>query len=118
MHLKFKFNDLALFHSIVFGTSTIQLPEYYISCPTGYINPDTSGVYFQRNTRNTSCFDHLMFKCRIVPKIDAFRDDFYYRTVCLWNTLPLDLREIKSRECFKIKLKEYLWIIADAELGT
>ena len=118
IHLKFDFNDIILFHSIVFGTSPIQLPDYFISCPTGYLNPDTTARHFQRNTRTTCSYDDLMFKCKTIPKIDAFRDDFFYRTMCLWNSLPLDLRETTSRECFKISLKEHLWIIAEAELGT
>ena len=118
INLKFIFNDIILFHSIVFGTSPIQLPEYYISRENRYLNADTTGRYFQRSTRKNSSYDHLMFKCKIIPKVDAFRDDFFHRTVCLWNNLPLAIREIESRECFRIKLKEHLWIIADEELGT
>ena len=117
MNLKFNLNDLILFHSIVYGTSPIKLPDYYISRPTGFINPDTSGRYFQRSTRNTCYFDHLMFKCKTTPKIDAFREDFFYRTMGLWNNLPLDLRETTSGDCFKIKLKEHLWTVEEG-LGT
>ena len=118
INLKFIYNDITLFHNIVFGNSSIQLPDYYISREDGYMNADTTGRYFQRNTRNNMSFDHLMFKCKITPKVDAFRDNFFHRTVCFWNNLPLAIREIKPRECFKIKLKEHLWIIADEELGV
>ena len=70
------------------------------------------GRYFQRNTRYTSSFDHLMFKSKIVPKIDAFREEFFYRTVDLWNSLPLVIRQTESKDSFKVKLKEHLWILA------
>ena len=113
IHLKFNLNDLSLFHSIVYGHSPIQLPDYFVSCPNGYLNPDITGKYFQRNTRYANSFDRLMFKSTIVPKIDAFREDFFYRTVDLWNTLPVVIREIESEDVFKIKLKEHLWILAD-----
>ena len=112
IHLKFNLNDLTLFHSIIYGCSPILLPEYFVSCPNGYLNPDTTGRYFQRNTRYASSFDHLMFKSKIIPKIDAFREDFFYRTVDLWNNLPLVIRQIEPEDSFKIKLKEHLWILA------
>ena len=105
-------NDLILFHSIVYGYSPVQLPDYFVSCPHGYLNPDTTGRYFQRSTRFASSFDNLMFKSKIVPKIDAFREDFFYRTVELWNSLPVVLRQIESKDNFKIILKEHLWILA------
>ena len=75
-------NDLSLFHSIVYDQLPIDLPSFLVSRPDGIINADSSGRFFQRNTRNTASFDHLMFKCTLTPTVNSMQNMFYVRTVC------------------------------------
>ena len=104
---RFDFNDLKMFHSIIYGFSCVKLPDY--------IQP------FQ-GSRLRNC--HLDSKCyvsTIQPPIKSSKKDyvctprgvlyksFFYRVHLLWNNLPLSLREVIRPSEFKIKLLEHLW---------
>ena len=109
--LKFDMSDMVLFHSIVYGHSIIELPTFLVSRPTGLVNPDTSGRFFQRHTRNTAAYDDFMFKCTFMPSINCTSNMFFIRAYKFWNSLPLSVREIASQSDFKSKLKRHLWSI-------
>ena len=55
--------------------------------------------------------DRLKYKCKITPKINAFVNSFFVRTLNQWNELPLNLREINNFDKFTLALKEHLWLI-------
>ena len=44
-----------------------------------------------------------------VPSADSFiKKTFYYNAIKDWNSLPIDIRNIKNKNMFKKKLKCYL----------
>ena len=95
---------------MVYECSCINLPDYLLN------NNDKQGQtdnFFQRQTRNSSLSDRLKFKCRVIPRVDAFTDSYFYRTHKKWNELPFEIRDIESIDQFKTRLKQYLWIIAE-----
>ena len=104
---RFDFNDLKMFHSIVYGFSCVKLPHY---------------IQRFQGSRLRRC--HLDTKCyvsTIQPNSKAFNKNnhlstknilsksFFYRVHLLWNNLPLSLREIIRPSEFKRKLLEYIW---------
>ena len=59
--------------------------------------------------------DELQLECCIKPRIDVFKNSYFYRTHLLWNEIPFKLRSESCLATFKVKLKEYLWMKADSE---
>ena len=110
---KFQLNDMVMFHKIFYDSSVVKMPTFLITQ-----NDDTDGRYFQRQTRNYNNDDRLKFKCTITPRVNAFKDCFFYRSHCFWNSLPLELREVESPDCFKSKLEEHLWLLARNSLDA
>ena len=98
---RFKVSDLVLFHKIFNKLISEKLPDY-LSLFTG-------------NRRLRSChLDRLSFVSTITPKgntCSLLKKSFFYRTHLLWNSLPLDIKEIVSPNLFKDRLVQYLWNI-------
>ena len=103
---KFLYSDLVLFYNIVYKLVNIKLPTYVIR-----MEPQNVA----RVTRSTQSIaegtDRTKMKCNIRPKVNSFRDSYFYRTVEHWNMLPLELRNVESLAAFKVGLKEHLWLI-------
>ena len=97
---RFKVNDMVLFHKIFNRFIPEALPDY-LSLFTG-------------NNRLRSChLDRLSFVSSLIPRGSTcylLKKSFYYRAHLLWNSLPLELREIICPKLFKVKLVQYLWI--------
>ena len=49
-------------------------------------------------------------------KLNSLNKSFFYQTHMLWNSLPLEIREIKSNEIFKQEVKQHLWKMAFDEI--
>ena len=105
---RFDYHDIRMFHSIVYGFSTVIFPEY--------ITP------FQGSRLRRSHLDHMSYTCTITPRnANAYNrnfennpsgilhQSFFYRSHLIWNRLPLKLREIIRPSKFKIDLIAYLW---------
>ena len=115
MYLKFRHNDLVLFHKIMYNLVPIDFPEYIIIST----NSDSDRQhYYQRQTRNFNDSDKLKVKSKVTPLIEAFKHSFFQRTYSFWNSLPFRLRSIDCSDSFRIKLKEHLWLTAEENLGT
>ena len=99
LRLRFKLNDLILFHKIINGLVPIRLPEYL--------------EWFSGSSRlRNSHLDHLSLISTIVPSknsIKSLEKSFFYRTHSLWNCIPLEIREIGSLSLFKSRLESHLW---------
>ena len=110
MKYKFILSDLTLFHKIVCDKVNIKLPSY-----VKRIKPQD----LKHSTRNKSKIlkgtDKVQFKCNILPKLNAFKNNYYVRTVNNWNELPLSLREEEIFENFSSALKDHLWLILGFE---
>ena len=106
MKSKFVYTDTILFHKIVYNLIDINLPIYVRRQEPQDIT---------RTTRSTQAIadgsDKLHFKCTVLPKIKCFENNFFNRTLKVWNVLPLSIREIEPSESFSVKLKEHLWLL-------
>ena len=73
-------------------------------------------TYFHRQTRNFNDSDRLKVKCTVQPRVNAFKNSFFYRSHQEWNKLPLKLRTIEDPDNFKQELEQHLWVIAESML--
>ena len=44
-----------------------------------------------------------------IPTTSPFFKSYFYRTAHLWNSLPIDIREIQSMIPFKLAARAFLW---------
>ena len=107
LDLKFELNDMVLFHDIFYDKSVLRFPHYIMRQ-----TDDSAHKYFQRPTRTFNDSDKLKLKSIIAPKVDAFKNSFFYRSSNFWNLLPAAIRCIESTILFKAKVKDHLWSIA------
>ena len=75
-------------------------------------------TFFSGHSRlRFSHMDRLSLVSSVLPRgnsIYNLNKSFFYRSHSLWNSLPLDLREIKEPSIFKFRLKQHLWkVITD-----
>ena len=100
----FDLNDLLFFHKIVYNIIPVSLPNY--------ISP-YNGVSRLRESH----LDHMSFVMNdntVIPlqKVHCnskFFKSYFFRTLHIWNKLPLNIREISSHVKFKLKVKNFLW---------
>ena len=102
---KFIFNDIIMFHRIFYDLSVVRLPKYIVT----YDRNNANAGLFLRQTRQFNSLDRLKVRCTVTPRVNAFKNSFFYRTHLLWNELPLELRTIDKPECFKNNLEQHLW---------
>ena len=102
MFHRFNLNDLLLFHKIFRRLIPVNMPSYL--------------SLFSGNSRLRSChLDHLSFVSSVLPNgstTKMLKKSFFYRTHNLWNSLPLNIREILNPSEFKIKVTQHFWFIA------
>ena len=105
IRLRFILRDIVMFYKIVNSLVPITLPDY--------ISPTEADQV--RYTRRTAAIiehtDVSTFNCSIIPTCDSFRKSFFYRTLQLWNRLPLDVRQSSSISAFKASIIEMLWSV-------
>ena len=101
--MRFRLNDLKLFYQIVNSLVPIDLPYYITFAEAGQT----------RYTRRTAAIieggDTTTLSCSIVSNSDVFSNSYFYRTMRLWNCLPVDVRQASGISLFKSKLMECLW---------
>ena len=92
-----------VFHKIVNGIIPVTLPNYIVICRS-------EGMQYTRHNAQISYrSDISTYISTIVPCSDAIRNSFYYRSMLIWNGLPLCIRQSESFFTFKAKLFKYLW---------
>ena len=92
LYLMFQFNDLIIFHQIVYNQICINMPKYLVCRMNNNSSTDTEyDPYFQRSTRNFEYNDNLKFKSKITPRIDAFRNSFFQRTYIILTLSKFNL---------------------------
>ena len=102
LSFRFNFNDMNLFHKIVYKTIPVNIPDYL----TLY-----SGDSRLRRTH----LDNLSFVSNIAStttSINNLNKSFFFRTHTLWNSLPFDIRNLMRLTQFKSKLAKHFWSIA------
>eukprot|EP00116_Pleurobrachia_bachei_P005582 sb/3465844/ len=101
MTQKFQFNDLKLFHKIFYETSPINLPSFLQK-----YNPE---LHDRRATRQQTKRDSTDIICTEQPRVDLFKNCYFYRCHLEWNLLPKELRNTAEHHLFSSKLKDHLW---------
>ena len=101
---KFDLNDLLFLHKVVNNLVPVPLPDYL--------------SFYLGGSRLRKChLDNLSLVCSIIPRSsqattnskNPLSKSFFYRTHLLWNSLPLELRQINCPSKFKSGLSKYLW---------
>ena len=100
--LKFLLNDLILFYKIVNFLVPIRLPDEFILI-------DPREVRYTRSTHKIlSQDDKSTYKCSIKPCKAVYENSYFYRTVKIWNKLPICIRQLPSLSYFKSDLTKFL----------
>ena len=102
--LKFKVNDMVIFHKIFYDKFPLNLPQYIVKNSQSH-----SSQFFQRQTRTYNDNDRLKVKLTITPRINAFKNSFFVRSSHVWNSLPLEIRSQTNTDTFKKGLTSYFW---------
>ena len=96
---RFDINDLVLFHKVVYNRIPLVFPEYL--------------SLYDGNTRlRSSHLDKLCFISTLTPRGSSTHlldKSFFYRTHSLWNSIPLEIREIDDPTQFKNDITKYFW---------
>lgn len=66
--------------------------------------------------------NHLRYRTRandlscVAPRVNGFGKSFCipHSGICLWNDLPISVKQCHTRDVFKKQLKSSLWIKLDA----
>ena len=99
MEQKFDLNDLILFHKIIHNLVPVNLPDYL--------------SLFNGQTRlRSSHLDNLSFVSTLIPQGNStslLNKSFFFRAHCLWNKLPIEIREIESASLFRSALIKHMW---------
>ena len=81
------YSDLFLFYRIVKDEVNIELPYHITRIEQHSI---------QRVTRHSKPMaegrDNLRYVSSIIPKVKAFKDSYFFRSMNNWNLLPFELR--------------------------
>ena len=104
---RFDLNDLIFLHKVLYNLSPIELPSYI--------------SFYEGGSRLRSChLDSLSLISSISPNnsqslttarslSNPLARSFFYRTHSLWNSLPLEIRQIAVPHRFKNKVVEHIW---------
>ena len=117
MEHKFLYTDLVLFHKIVNKSVKISMPPYIsvITLESSRVSRNnttlapTGSICDIDHSNVVESNDDLQYRCNILPRVDAFRFSFFYRTVLEWNKVPLKIRQITNTNSFSNILKQHLW---------
>ena len=96
LSFRFNFNDMNLFHKIVYKTIPVNIPDYL----TLYSGTHLDNLLFVSNIASTT------------TSIKNLNKSFFFRSHTLWNSLPFDIRNSMILSQFEIKLVKHLWSIA------
>ena len=98
----YNFNDMNLFHEIVYKTIIINMPDYLT-------------LYNGNSRLRSTHLDNLSFVTNIAStatSINNLNKAFFFRSHTFWYSLPFDIRNSISILLFKNKLYKHLWNIA------
>ena len=111
---KFDLNDLLFFHKSINNLVPVSLPQYL--------------SFYLGGSRLRHChLDSQSLVSSIVPRSSQssihssgpLSKSFFYRTHLLWNSLPLEIRQISCPSSFKSHLTKHFWsILSDSEANT
>ena len=106
---KFDLNDLLFLHKAINNLVPISLPQYL--------------SFYQGVSRLRHChLDSRSLVSSIVPRCSQssihsngpLSKSFFYRTHILWNSLPLEIRQLSCPSSFKSHVTKHFWSILSA----
>ena len=103
---RFMFNDMNLFHKVVYKIIPVTMPDYLT-------------LYSGDSRLRSTHLDNLCFVSNIAStttSISNLNKSFFFRSHTLWNFLPFDLRNSMIPSQFKIKLAKHYWNMASTEI--
>ena len=103
IRFKFIYNDLMLFYKIMNALTPIALPEYITVAEAGKVR------YTRRTAAIVDHTDTSTLCCSVGPNCDSFKNSYFYRTMLLWNSLPVSVRQSDGISHFKSTLVAILW---------
>ena len=92
-------NDLINFHKIINHLVPVKIPVYLL-------------LFSGHSRLRSSHLDRLSFVSSVLPRgssSNTLNKSFFYRCHIMWNTLPLEIREITIPITLKFNLKQHLW---------
>ena len=104
LQLHFELNDLLFFYKIVSNLIPVALPSY-ISPYTGdsrLRNAHMDNISFVFNNNTSIPLDS-------VHSNSKFFKSYFYRTLHIWNKLPIHIRQICTLVKFKVEVKNFFW---------
>ena len=99
LQLHFELNDLMFFYKIVRELIPVSLPNYIVP----YMG--TSAL----RSRHLDPLSYVYAADKRIPTTSPFFKSYFYMTAHLWNSLPIDIREIQSMIPFKLAARAFLW---------
>ena len=81
----------------------ILMYKVYNGCAPQYLQQLFTPRYSEYNLRNS-----LNKLCVPKPRTDNLKRSFSYSGICLWNSLPEQLRSAPSLKSFKVALNKFL----------
>ena len=90
----YQFKKLKLFHKVLAGSLTINKPEYIVQHRLSYL---------EHNCNKSVSSDTYQ------PLVRPFGNSFYPSVISLWNSLPLNIRNIESHNEFLCESRKYFW---------
>ena len=103
---RFMFNDMNLFHKVVYKIIPVTMPDYL-------------RLYSGDSHLRSTHLDNLSFVSNIAStttSISNLNKSFFFRSHTLWNFLPFDLRNSMIPSQFKIKLGKHYWNMASTDI--
>ena len=103
---RFMFNDMNLFHKVVYKIIPVTMPDYL-------------RLYSGDSRLRSTHLDNLSFVSNIAStttSISNLNKSFFFRSHTLWNFLPFDLRNSMIPSQFKIKLAKHYWNMASTDI--
>ena len=103
---RFMFNDMNLFHKVVYKIIPVTMPDYLT-------------LYSGDSRLRSTHLDNLCFVSNIAStttSISNLNKSFFFRSHTLWNFLPFDLRNSMIPSQFKIKLAKHYWNMASTDI--
>ena len=103
---RFMFNDMNLFHNVVYKIIPVTMPDYL--------------TLYSWDSRLRSTHLEIQSFVSNIPStttiISNLNKSFFFRSHTLWNFLPFDLRNSMIPSQFKIKLVKHYWNMASTDI--
>ena len=75
--------------------------QNFVEYTPKFLNDNQLEMQTSKDSTSALCEEH--------PRINVFKESFFYRTHKEWNSLPPDIRNLSDHVVFSSDLRKYLW---------